>query len=68
MNVSGDAPSGGQIRETDFAAKFGAGLKIFLTDRIALRLEARDINTQLQDTSDRLNLIQVTAGLSFLVF
>ncbi len=68
MNVSGDVPGGGQVRETDFAANFGGGIKYFFTDKVALRLEVRDINTQLEGASDRLNLIQATAGLSFLIF
>jgi opacity protein-like surface antigen len=67
MNLTGDVP-GGQVRETDFAVNFGGGVKYFITDQVALRFEVRDINTKLQDTSDRLNLIQATAGISILVF
>ena len=57
-----------EVSETDFSVDFGTGIKYFITDHLALRLEVRDINTELEDTSDRLNLIQATAGLSYLIF
>jgi len=68
MHSAGES-GGVQVSETDFSVDFGGGIKYFITNQVALRMEVRDINTQLQDTNDRLNLIiQATAGLSFLIF
>ena len=53
--------------EADFTINFGGGAKYFFTETLAFRLDIRNINTKLEGTSESLNLLQITAGLSFLI-
>ena len=50
--------------ETDFAWNFGGGIKCFLNDTVALRLDARDIVTSMEDLST-MHMIEMTVGLSW---
>jgi OOP family OmpA-OmpF porin len=50
--------------ETDFAWNFGGGAKWALTERVAVRVDVRDIITSMEDL-DTMHMIETTAGLTF---
>lgn len=51
--------------ETNFAFNFGGGFQIFLHKELSLRFDIRNISTNLDNTNERVNLIELSGGLSF---
>jgi OmpA-OmpF porin, OOP family len=68
VRFSGEASALGQSADVDenrFAMNFGGGVKWFLTDTFAVRVDARDIVTSV-DHFETMHMVEVTAGVSWL--
>jgi opacity protein-like surface antigen len=60
--VTGGAGAGAFIDKPALTANYGGGLKVFLTERFALRLDFRQYHTRLEDTIEQVVLSRT--GLS----